>query len=329
VDAGDVVVESERVGVAKKAIAASAQGALAISGVFDFEREQDTAFSDGDDAYWDEDGTPEGGAATGAAVSTSDGGTNKYIGKVVGDVADAAANLTVRIAMSPGWAQDSTALGDLSDVGDGAPGNAELLISDADSWEAKSVSGAVTMDNAGVFTMNSALGDLTDVGDGAPGDAELLISDADSWEAKSMSGDATIDNAGAVTLNAAHSEQHTQISVEDLGAGADIATREVFVHPRAVTLKSVGILTDGAPAGVDDGNTMVVTLADDAANTIVTKTYNAGTQPPTSDYEDLGALDGTHKVLAAGEHVTLSVTNGATANPPAFLIILVWEPTNA
>lgn len=120
-----------------------------------------------------------------------------------------------------------------------------------------------------------------------------------------------------------------QVPVENLAAGDDIAALPVFVHPRANTIQSIGILTKGAPAGVDDGNTAVVTLKDDAGNTIVTKTYNTGTQPPSADYEDLGALDGTHKVLAAGEHVTLTVDQGATADLPAFDLIIVTVPTNA
>ena len=37
-----------------------------------------------------------------------------------------------------------------------------------------------------------------------------------------------------------------------------------------------------------------------------------------------GALDGTHKILAAGEKLYLSVTNGTTAAPPAFLLQLTY-----
>ncbi len=127
---------------------------------------------------------------------------------------------------------------------------------------------------------------------------------------------------GLAELNAAQAEKFVMVDVEDLAADGDIAARPSFVHPRAATLVSVGILTKGAPAGVDDANTAVITVKDDAGNTIVTKTYNTGTQPPTSDYEDLGALDGTHKVLTAAEHVTLDVTQGATADLPPFSLIL-------
>ena len=68
--------------------------------------------------------------------------------------------------------------------------------------------------------------------------------------------------------------------------------------------------------------------AQDAGNTIVTKTYNTGTQPPSSDYESLGALDATHKVLGANEHVTLAITNGTTADLPGLNLVIVYEPTN-
>lgn len=113
--------------------------------------------------------------------------------------------------------------------------------------------------------------------------------------------------------------------VEDLAAGDDLSNVPIFVNPKAVTINSIGILTQGAPAGVDGGNTSVLLIEDDASNALVTKTYNAGTQPPTSDYEDLGAL--SNNSLNAGEHLMLSLTNGATANWAAFTIIIEWYYT--
>ena len=115
------------------------------------------------------------------------------------------------------------------------------------------------------------------------------------------------------------------ISVEDLGAGVDISARPIFVSPTlAVTLNSIGILTQGSPAGVDDSNTVVIALKDDAGNTVVSKTYNTATQPPSSDYADLGSLSASYKVLEAAEHLTLTVTQGATANMPAFDVVLEY-----
>lgn len=117
----------------------------------------------------------------------------------------------------------------------------------------------------------------------------------------------------------------TQIDVEDLGAGSDIADRPIFYNPKAVTINSIAILTKGAPAGVDNSNTSVILIEDDASNQVVSKTYNTATQPPSSDGEDLGAV--TNGSLAAGEHLLLSVTNGTTANLPAFTLIIEWYYT--
>jgi hypothetical protein len=115
------------------------------------------------------------------------------------------------------------------------------------------------------------------------------------------------------------------IRIEDLAADADIANRPIFVNPKTVTIESVGILTEGAPAGIDNSNTAVIAITDDASNSIVTKTYNAATQPPSSDYEDLGNLDNAS--LNAGEHLLFSLTQGTNANMPAFSIIIEYYYT--
>ena len=115
------------------------------------------------------------------------------------------------------------------------------------------------------------------------------------------------------------------IHVEDLGAGSDISNRPVFVNPKAVTLNSIGILTEGAPAGIDDSNTAVVLVKNDADDTVVSKTYNTANQPPSSDYEDLGTL--TNTSLSARQHLTLSVTQGTAANMPAFSLVLEYYYT--
>lgn len=117
-----------------------------------------------------------------------------------------------------------------------------------------------------------------------------------------------------------------RISVEDLAAAADIAARPVFVAPFAGSIQSIGILTEGSPAGIDDSNTVVIAIADAAANTILTKTFNTANQPPSSDYADLGAVSATHKWLNAGEKVTIAVTQGgSTSNMPAFSIQIVFK----
>jgi predicted RecA/RadA family phage recombinase len=89
---GDVVVQSELVGVAKQAIAASSLGALSVKGVFDFAKATgaSTAIAVGAKVYWD---------ATNKVATTDDAtGTNKLIGKVVLAAGDD--DETVRVRMS-------------------------------------------------------------------------------------------------------------------------------------------------------------------------------------------------------------------------------------
>jgi hypothetical protein len=108
--------------------------------------------------------------------------------------------------------------------------------------------------------------------------------------------------------------------VEDLAAGADIAARPLFVVPVGFTFEitAAQIIAQGASAGIDDANTSVVDITV-GADTVVTKTYNTGSQPPASGAAaSLGALANT--ALAAGDIIALSVTNGATADLPALII---------
>jgi len=91
VSAGDVVVQGDLVGVAKKDIEANQLGALAVAGVFDFAKESGggVTFSVGQKAYWDETNK--------VAVTTDGGGVNKYVGKAVAAAADADSMVRVRL----------------------------------------------------------------------------------------------------------------------------------------------------------------------------------------------------------------------------------------
>ena len=115
-------------------------------------------------------------------------------------------------------------------------------------------------------------------------------------------------------------EGSMQYQIEDLAVGVDITDRPIFSRAYAYEFTKASIITEGTPAGIDDSNTCVITLKNGAGTTIVTKTYNTATQPPTSDSADLGALSVTS--VAAYDIVTLTVTQGATANLPPFSIVL-------
>jgi len=127
----------------------------------------------------------------------------------------------------------------------------------------------------------------------------------------------------AAQLNAANAKIFSY-QIEDLSADADIADRPLLVIPTgyALTLTDIKVLSQGAPAGIDDSNTCVVVVKN-GSSAIVTKTYNTGTAFPASGTAaSLGALSATYKILAAGEIVKFSITNGTNANPPAFMVQL-------
>ena len=110
--------------------------------------------------------------------------------------------------------------------------------------------------------------------------------------------------------------------IEDLSADADIADRALFVVPTgyALTLTDIKVISQGSPSGIDDSNTCVVVVKN-GSNAIVTKTYNtANAFPAAGTAASLGSLSATYKVLAAGEIVKLSVTNGTNADPPEFMV---------
>ena len=82
VSAGDVVVQGDLIGVAKLNIVASALGALAVAGVFDFPKTAGSgeAITAGAKVYWD---------VTDQVAKTDDeSGANKLIGKTVKDAGD-------------------------------------------------------------------------------------------------------------------------------------------------------------------------------------------------------------------------------------------------
>lgn len=110
--------------------------------------------------------------------------------------------------------------------------------------------------------------------------------------------------------------------VADLGAGADITTRAIFEAPAGATLTITGakIISQGTAAGIDDSNTCVVSILN-GTNSIASITFDTDPAFPAENVSaSLGALNGTYKVLAAGEKLHLVVTNGTTANPPAFML---------
>jgi predicted RecA/RadA family phage recombinase len=92
VSAGDVVVQSELVGVAKQDIPANTLGSLSVAGAFDFPKATGggTAIGAGLDVYWDEGNTE--------ATTDSAAGVNKRIGRSIGAADDDATHVRVRMS---------------------------------------------------------------------------------------------------------------------------------------------------------------------------------------------------------------------------------------
>ena len=108
-------------------------------------------------------------------------------------------------------------------------------------------------------------------------------------------------------------------TVEDLAANADIAARAIHAFEKAGWIVQARVLNQAtAAAGIDAGNTCVVTVAIDAG-TVVTETFDdVTTFPGANAQKTLGALANTH--AGAGDILTLAVTNGTTADPGPFLV---------
>jgi predicted RecA/RadA family phage recombinase len=92
VAAGDVVVQSDLIGIAKREIKANTLGALAVAGVFDVAKASGggVTFSAGAKVYWDD--------TNNLAVTTDGAGANKLLGKAVAAAADADSTVRTRLS---------------------------------------------------------------------------------------------------------------------------------------------------------------------------------------------------------------------------------------
>lgn len=202
------------------------------------------------------------------------------------------------------------------------------------------LSGDVTMDKTGATAIAAGAVTTTEVADDAgiavtqleglaSGEIVVGVDGTGAGNDKvTVTGDVTMANTGVTTLNAAHAEQVVIIPVEDLGVGIGIADRPVFVHTRANTIQSIGLLVNAASVGIGAApNDVVITMEVEGAvgAPIVTKTFVANLSP---GYVDLGTLT-EHADLAAEEYVTLTVEQGTTADLPAFSLVIVTVPDNA
>jgi hypothetical protein len=194
-----------------------------------------------------------------------------------------------------------------------------------DGINSKLIEGATVADG-GISTAKLAAKAVTTakIGDGAVAVSQLGDAAVETIKIKDA-------NVTPAKLSPAAAKRILVCQVEDLAAGVDIANRVIFAVPAGINaaLISAAIIPQGPPAGVDDSNKCDILLSD-GTNSIVSVEYDASPVFPAAGVvSDLGALDGTYKVLSAGEKLCLSVTNGATANLPAFLLEVVYTVTDA
>ena len=133
---------------------------------------------------------------------------------------------------------------------------------------------------------------------------------------------ADVPLSGTIVLRIDPLRRHVQTithAVENLSAGSDIAARAIHHFGKEGWIVAARVVNQAsAAAGIDDSNTMVLTLKI-AAATVVAETFDSTTTFPAANAaQDLGALANNH--AAAGDVLTLTVTNGAAADPGPFLV---------
>lgn len=89
--AGDVIVQTDLIGIAKLDIAANQLGALAVDGVFDIDKATGagSGIAVGTKVYWD--------AANKQATASDGAGANKYVGKTIAAAGDDDTKVRVRL----------------------------------------------------------------------------------------------------------------------------------------------------------------------------------------------------------------------------------------
>ncbi len=105
----------------------------------------------------------------------------------------------------------------------------------------------------------------------------------------------------------------------DLTAGADLAAVPIGVVVGDGTIIDVSIISTGTASGIDASNTSVFLL--EAEDPIAGITFNDTTVFPAASTAT--PLTVTKGAVAAGKVLLLSVTNGATADLPIFVVQVV------
>lgn len=195
----------------------------------------------------------------------------------------------------------------------------------------KTVSGDVTIDQNGVTAIGAQKVLMTMIARGTNGQLPIGQTGA-ALAYKTVTGDVTIDQDGVTALNANLKKQMVLIPIENLAADGDIASRVVFARSGGCTITGVAVIAQGDFVGVDDTNTVTISVKDGGGNTIASILLDDGTNgtiPTSNSLIDLGTPDVTNKVLTNNELVVLDIVCDGTADPPAMVLRLEFTPTNA
>ena len=193
--------------------------------------------------------------------------------------------------------------------------------------------GTLTIGDTEVTATADEINYLADVAAGTSAASKAVVLGSDSKidaldiTALKLGGTLVTSTAADINTLTGVASQFIVYQVIDLAADADITSTGLFVCPAGFTftISSIDIISQGTAAGIDDSNTCVISVLN-GTNAIVTKIYNTGTTFPADGTSDnLGALDETHKVITAGQIIKYTITNGATADSPAFIIQIIGE----
>jgi hypothetical protein len=113
--------------------------------------------------------------------------------------------------------------------------------------------------------------------------------------------------------------------VPDLAADADFADLPLWKLPYDTEIVGVILLSEGTASGIDASNTCIVALKVNST-TIALQTYDNTTTFPAKSAGAAIPLAAANVRRAAGDIITLSVTNGSTANPPIFSVQIDFIP---
>jgi hypothetical protein len=161
------------------------------------------------------------------------------------------------------------------------------------------------------------------------GDVAAILEDISADEYEVIKG-LYIDDVltGDIAINAPTPLQTFYYTLADLAADADLSETVIFAAGQAVTIESIYIVPIAASTGVDASNTSAWTVKKGiAGTTLVTQTYDGTPAFPAAGAEArLGDLAAAAKNLALGDVLTLTVTNGTTADLDATLVIINFRP---